>query len=143
MTDLPRGLRNNNPLNIRLGARLWPGEIVGGDPAFRTFATMVDGIREGARLLLEYGPKMTAEDKTVCVATIVSRWAPAVENDVVAYAQDVAERLGVAMTQPLDLHDPAILAGMVRAMARHENGAIADTVLDADLVRQGVAAALA
>jgi hypothetical protein len=143
MNDLPRGLRNNNPLNIRLGARLWPGEIVGGDPAFRTFATMVDGICEGARLLVQYGPKLEADGKTVCVANIVARWAPAVENDVSAYAIDVAQRLAVSLTQPIDLHNPIILRQLVLAMSRHENGAAADRALTPDLLAAGVTAALA
>lgn len=142
MSEL-RGLRNNNPLNIRLGANRWPGEVIGGDPAFRTFDTMHDGIREGARLLLEYATRFATENKVVCVANVIARWAPDTENDTASYAQDVAKRLCVSLTQPIDLRNPIILRQIVLAIAHHENGAAADRALTPDLLAAGVAAALA
>lgn len=142
MISLPPGLRCCNPLNIRKTPHLWPGEIAG-DGDFKTFASMEIGVREAARQLLEYVPELAARGKHACVATIVARWAPPEENDTIAYATDVRKRMGVSLTQTLDLRNPATMASLIRAMARHENGIAADTVLTPDIVARGVAAALA
>ncbi len=41
----PRGIRNNNPLNIRHSADVFQGEIKGNDKSFKTFSTMPYGYR--------------------------------------------------------------------------------------------------
>lgn len=48
---LPRGLRNNNPGNIRLSTTKWQGEVKGPDPVFCTFRSMPYGYRALMKVL--------------------------------------------------------------------------------------------
>ena len=51
---IPRGIRNNNPLNIRIG-NVWLGEEPNPtDPDFEQFTSMVYGVRAGFILLRRY-----------------------------------------------------------------------------------------
>jgi hypothetical protein len=110
--SIPRGIRNNNPGNIR-----------GSDGQFKTFATMDEGVYQLARQLKMY---QNAGAKTV--ADMVSNWAPASENNTVAYANAVSRylsaRLGanVGWNTALNLSDPRVLAAMTEAITQHENG---------------------
>ena len=54
---LPRGFRNNNPLNIRKGSK-WKGLSPNqGDKSFCVFISMRYGIRAAIYLLLKYYKK--------------------------------------------------------------------------------------
>ena len=72
--QLPRGIRNNNPGNIRHGAN-WQGLNPNGriiDPAFCVFTAPIYGIRALAKVLINY--KKIHGLNTV--RQIVSRYAP-------------------------------------------------------------------
>ncbi len=116
--NLPRGLRNNNPGNIKLTAATWEGEVAGNDGTFKVFATPEDGLREMGRLLAAY----QTDHGLNTVAGIVGRWAPPSENDTDAYVAQVARALGVGSDAELDLRDPETLATLMAAMIQHENG---------------------
>ena len=91
--QLPRGIRNNNPGNIRWGAD-WQGLKKDGksqDPSFCVFATPVWGIRALAKVLINY--KRIHGLNTV--RQIISRYAPPNENQTTAYVQTIARQLGV------------------------------------------------
>jgi hypothetical protein len=136
--SLPRGLRNNNPGNIRHGDD-WRGLApVQPDPDFCSFADMEHGVRAMAKILLNYERMFESRGKITCVANIVSRWAPPSENDTLSYAADVAKRLGRGLTEPLNLEDPLTLRALVLAIAHHENG----RELDWDAATKGVQMAL-
>ena len=82
---LPRGIKNNNPGNIRHGAN-WQGLNPNGrdiDPAFCVFNTPVAGIRALAKVLVNY--KKIHGLKTVW--EFISRYAPSNENQTIAYIQ--------------------------------------------------------
>ena len=49
-----RGIRNNNPGNIRKDGSVWRGEVAGPDKSFKTFETMAWGIRAIYHLLNNY-----------------------------------------------------------------------------------------
>lgn len=116
---VPRGIRNNNPGNLRLTDIAWLGErACGDDPEFEAFESPVYGIRALAKLLLRYYRVYRLKS----VGAIVSRYAPPTENDTLAYVDDVATALRVEPDAPLDLDDPAVLRRLVRAIIRHENG---------------------
>ena len=70
---LPRGLRNNNPLNIRYtpGTRPWQGQK-SHDGQFCIFETMEDGYRAAFRVLDSYNKK----HNIYSVREILYRWAP-------------------------------------------------------------------
>lgn len=137
MTDTPRGIRNNNPGNIRRSGDPWQGLAKDqNDAEFFTFAAPKWGIRALARVLISYQDKHGLRT----VRTIISRWAPPVENKTSNYIDHVARRLGVGADDPLDVHDYRVLRGLVEAIISHENGQqpYTDAQIDAGLVLAGV-----
>lgn len=114
----PRGIRNNNPGNIMKGGDSWQGEVQGNDVRYATFATPEAGIRALGKTLLTYQDKHGLDT----VERIVSRWAPASENDTAAYAREVSKELGVKPSDPINVRDPATLTKLARAVIRFENG---------------------
>lgn len=107
----PRGLRQNNPGNLRA----WGANpIVGG---FASFSSMGAGLNAMAGNLLAY--RRRGLDT---IAAIISRWAPGSENNTGAYIADVAKKLGVSAAQHLNLLDPSTLASLMGAMISHEQG---------------------
>jgi len=113
-----RGIRNNNPGNIRKSRTLWQGEAPAQpDPDFVTFVSAAYGIRAIAKILLNY---QAAGFNTV--RKIVSRWAPPSENDTEAYVADVAHDVGLGPDQLVELHVLARLVAVMKALVRHEEG---------------------
>lgn len=121
---IPRGIRNNNPGNIRLSQTKWQGEIVPGtDYTFCQFTSMTDGVRAIAMILLDY----QAEHGLNSIASFIGRWAPSIENDTMAYVNDVSERSGIPATAKLDLFgNISDLCKIVSAICYHENGTSID-----------------
>ena len=126
----PRGLRNNNPLNIRLSKTKWLGQIKavptregleGSEKAFCVFESMAYGWRAAFRLICHtyYG-----KYKLRTIRAIINRWAPPKENNTSNYIKHVAERTGIVPDQ--ELGDPQTHAGewllIAIAMAVVENG---------------------
>lgn len=113
--DTPRGLRCNNPGNIRHGADwlgLAPQQT---DESFCQFTDPVYGIRAIVRILRSY------ERQGINTLTgAISRWSPPSENDTAAYIAAVAKDCGIAPDQPVSLD--AIMPALVRAIIQHENG---------------------
>lgn len=118
-TKQPRGIRNNNPGNIRRNGDPWQGLAKEqNDREFFTFNSAIYGIRALARLLITYQDKYG-----LCtIETIITRWAPAVENNTTAYIQSVARHTGFAALQTLDMHRFEHLKPIVKAIIQHENG---------------------
>lgn len=137
MTTAPtRGIRNNNPGNIDRTQVKWDGMAADQpDPRFVAFETPEHGIRALAKVLLTYQRKHGLNT----VADIIGRWAPPAENDTGAYAAHVASRIGVGVTDPIDLQKEAILIVLVTAIIAHEN---ANYTYPATTVRAGIDLAL-
>lgn len=124
--NLPRGVRNNNPGNIEWGSP-WQGLLTSGatDPRFAQFVDPISGIRAIAVTLITYYDKRKAKDgsRIDSVREVIERWAPASENNVTAYAKQVASLLNVfPQSETLNLHDYDTLRGLVEGIIRHENG---------------------
>src|SRR3569832_2780970 len=102
-----RGLRNNNPGNIRKTATDWRGEVVGSDSAFETFATPEAGIRALAVLLRNYQRKYGLRT----VRAIITRYAPPSENNTESYVSAVAGRQEVGADKPKKQGDRATQRG--------------------------------
>lgn len=118
--DAPRGIRNNNPLNIEAGdyTKSQPG-FTGSDGRFAKFETPDQGVAAADKLLQTYSSKYGLNT----VGGIVGRWAPAGDgNNVSAYAGNVAKQLGVAPDTPLDMSKPEVRSALIGAMGQHENG---------------------
>lgn len=113
-----RGIRNNNPGNIRKGEK-WKGLAdEQTDSSFCIFVSPEYGIRALVKILLTYYKKYQLNT----VKKIISRYAPPSENLTAAYIQSVANQLGVRSDEPLDVASPAVLMVLLRAIIRHENG---------------------
>lgn len=117
-SDVPRGIRNNNPGNIEKGEP-WQGLAAdqSADSRFAVFTHPVYGIRALARVLKTYRERYGLETAT----EIISRWAPSVENDTRAYARAVASALGTDPETPFS-DTPENRLKLVKAIIHHENG---------------------
>lgn len=140
----PRGLRNNNPGNIEYNPKTkWQGlsnPPVEPEGRFARFKDPVYGIRAIARTLITYFDKHDCDT----VMKVLSRWAPAVENDTKSYARAVAFDLGCGVNDPIDVHEYRVLRALVCGIIEHENGlqsykeAYTDAQIDKALVLAGV-----
>lgn len=112
----PRGLRNNNPGNIRVGDN-WQG-LTGEDNAgFCTFAEPEFGIRALAKVLMSYQTKHGLRT----LRGMISRWAPENENDTDAYIDSVCKQCCASPDNPYTL-TPSRMLSLVTAIIKHENG---------------------
>ena len=120
---MTRGLRNNNPLNIRkVPGTHWKGEISPsptgegrGEAEFCRFASIEWGLRAAFVLLRTYSAKY----KLNSIRDIVTRWAPPSENDTEAYIRTVCCLTGFGGNQRLTEQD---WPKLVQAMAKVESG---------------------
>ena len=101
-TKLPRGLRNNNPLNIRHSASRWQGaRVEQTDKAFVQFISMTMGYRAAWRILETYYKHFEAQHKPFTPRNIIYRWAPPNENDSEAYLRRVCHLTNLAGNEAL------------------------------------------
>lgn len=123
--QLPRPVRNNNPLDINSGP-MWLGLMPESqmtqeqreETRFAVFKSPVWGFRAGAVLLRNYG-------KIYGVRTLeglVSRLAPASENNTRAYIAAMEHWTGFEPKTQLDLEDPQVLGPLLRGFAMQEAG---------------------
>lgn len=107
-----RGLRNNNPGNVRAAPN-----AIGYDGSFPIFASAKDGNAAMARQLMLYGDRGNNT-----LNGIIHTYAPSNENDTQAYVNDVAKQTGFDPRARLDLSSPETLNKLMAAMIKHENG---------------------
>lgn len=120
----PRGIRNNNPLNIRKGDK-WKGiSEIQQDECFVQFMSMRWGIRAAFIILHRY---MTIH-KLNTIRGIISRWAPENENNTQAYIAYVSRETGIHPDSELVYFDMQAMVRLVKAMAYVENGQAIDQV---------------
>ncbi len=121
-----RGIRNNNPGNIRLGGG-WAGLVENqSDEIFCVFADMQHGIRALIKLLMAYWRRYGLNS----VHNVISRYALSSENNTIAYENAVAAALGVKPHQKIDQGDPQVLFMLAKAIARYECGADAALITE-------------
>lgn len=123
---LPRGIRNNNPLNIRIGNK-WVGEVENPtDKDFEQFTCMHYGLRAGFKLLQRYINRYHLD----CITEIVSRWAPNSENNTASYVSFVVEHSGIGALDTIKFADKQKMCAIVAAMIRYECGqSVAENVI--------------
>lgn len=116
--ELPRGLRNNNPGNIRRNSDVFQGEInPSRDKEFKQFKNMAYGYRAMYKILSNYYNKYQLNT----IRKMISRWAPENENNTAAYVSLVSSYSGVG---PDDLisFDREQMIQIVAGMSKVENG---------------------
>lgn len=112
-----RGIRNNNPGNIRISKDNWNG-IAGNDGQFLKFDSPENGIRALYKTLKTYNTKYGINT----VDGIISRWAPKKENDTSAYIKFVSNKTGIKSDAILDVHDKSAAVKLIKAIIEKENG---------------------
>lgn len=120
-----RGIRNNNPLNIRRGDR-WQGMLsLQADDTFVQFESMQYGLRAGMKVLKNYITGNNSSHKRfTTVNTIISRWAPASENNTEAYIRTVVGLSGIGRFDRISFFNKGQICRLVRAMAFVEVGSL-------------------
>ena len=117
-----RGIRNNNPLNIRRSKDQWKGlRAQQTDASFAQFETMEYGWRAAFYLLTRtYYHKY----RLYTIRSIVTKWAPAVENNTKAYIENVSRLTGMLPDEPLGIpsEQPSHWMMLGAAMALQECG---------------------
>lgn len=115
---IPRGIRNNNPLNIRIGNK-WFGEVENPtDKDFEQFVSMFYGLRAGFILLKRYICRYGLDN----ITEIISRWAPASENNTHHYIHMVARLSGVGALDTIKWEEADKICHIVSAMIQVECG---------------------
>ena len=116
---MTRGLRNNNPLNIRRNNTKWQGLAeVQSDRAFFVFVAPEWGYRAALRTLQNYH-----RVHGLCsLREWIARWAPPCENDTVAYIRYVCQHTGMPADAEPRITNKTVMCSIVAAMSYMENG---------------------
>lgn len=123
MTKMSRGLRNNNPGNIRRGGSRFKGEKAeSNDVAFRQFESVEWGYRAMFVLLNNYAKKYGCNT----LRKIINRYAPPVENHTESYIRSVANATHLQPDEQISTTDGPTMTAVVAAMSEVENGVKAD-----------------
>ena len=123
----PRGIRNNNPLNIRHSADRWEGaRATQTDRSFVQFESMAYGFRAAWKVLESYWKHFKEQREHFTVGNIIRRWAPPSENDTEAYIRTVLMLTGLGGKELLPRPQAGIaldkLAKLLKAMMVMECG---------------------
>ena len=131
LIETPRGIRNNNPGNIRHSKVRWVGEAEDQpDPDFVTFSGPKYGIRAICKVLMSYQD----DDGCRTIRQLIRRWAPPGENDTGAYVAAVSRACGLGPDEPANVQTSAVMTPLVETIIRQENGEqpyAADLIFDA------------
>ena len=121
-----RGIRNNNPLNIRHSKDQWQGKALKQtDKAFVQFDSRLMGYRAAFVLLKNYIGK--GKDT---IGKIIAKWAPSSDgNNTQSYINYVSKSTGINASHALRWEDKDDLVEIVRSMAHMESGIIEDKAL--------------
>lgn len=124
----PRGIRNNNPLNLRIGND-WIGEVqFPSDPVFEQFNSMLYGLRAGMVVLRRYILHYRRDN----ISKIITSWAPSNENDTQRYIDVVSGRMRLEENKTIRWSDKDQIVDLVSAMCYVETGCN----ISRDLIRQ-------
>ncbi|MCC7224965.1 MAG: hypothetical protein IT273_14655 [Chitinophagales bacterium] len=127
-SSLPRGMRNNNPGNIRIGTSDWIGKIPivqNTDGEFEQFEYYKYGVRALMVLLRTY-----INQGHDTIHKIISKYAPSSENNTNAYINSVVYSTGFSAHLKIKFMSSHIFP-IVKAIGKHENGQ--DAITDEDL----------
>ncbi|WP_272582664.1 hypothetical protein [Providencia sp. PROV261] len=112
-----RGFRNKNPGNLRDANNKIGLQGPEGDQ-FAIFASDRDGLAAMSRQLM-----LDAERGKNRIADYIEKYAPSNENKTQEYISMVSNWTGYGAYEYLDMHDPEVLAKLMNAMIKVENGA--------------------
>lgn len=119
-SKIPRGLRNNNPLNIRISSTPWQGKVIENtDGAFEQFTSLEYGLRAAMvniRTIIK-------RDHVDTIYGIINKWAPERDgNNTKAYIEFVCNKIQLAQGTRIAYNDKNYICMLVWAMAMVECG---------------------
>ncbi|MDH0355705.1 hypothetical protein [Morganella sp. GD04133] len=112
-----RGFRNKNPGNLREADNQIGLQGPEGD-TMAVFSSYRDGFAAMSRQLM-----LDAERGKNRIADYIEKYAPASENKTQEYIKMVSDQTGFGPYENLNMHDPQVLAKLMNAMIKVENGA--------------------
>ncbi|EPC7543828.1 hypothetical protein ACR2Y1_001884 [Morganella morganii] len=112
-----RGFRNKNPGNLREADNQIGLQGPEGD-TMAVFSSYRDGFAAMSRQLM-----LDAEKGKNRIADYIEKYAPASENKTQEYIKMVSDQTGFGPYENLNMHDPQVLAKLMNAMIKVENGA--------------------
>jgi len=115
---LPRGLRNNNPLNLRPVSGGWQGQVGVDDDNFVIFSDISWGLRA---YLLNFFSSINTHG-TDTLREYINRYAPPTENNTSAYLTTVASDTGICADAPIPT-DTTDVTNILKAQLIVEIGA--------------------
>ena len=127
--SVPRGIRNNNPGNLKVGNSPWLGKVPFEDNqdyncntgrvtrTFEQFTAYKYGIRALVKLLKNYMDVTGLKT----ISQIINRYAPSTENNPAAYINYVSSYTGISPNTPLSPSRETLRA-LARSIATYENG---------------------
>ena len=123
----PRGIRNNNPLNIRRSKDRWEGALKEQtDTAFVQFSNMAYGYRAAWRILQTYYQHFCQQNQPFTVRNIINRWAPPKENATETYIRTALQLSGIGgkenLLPPENVNGYGRLSRLLAAMTCVECG---------------------
>lgn len=136
-----RGIRNNNPLNIRRTNTVWQGmKQMVTDKEFVEFKSMAWGYRAAWRTLFTYFYYFVSVKMPFTVETIINRWAPPAENHTKAYIKRVLRLSGLGgkenLLPPMNPKGVWKLSSLMAAMTVVECG-IKPEEVDVEAIKEG------
>ena len=115
----PRGIRNNNPLNIERTGDKWLGmRAEQSDQRFVQFETTAYGYRAAIVILRNY----VARYGLKTLRQVLHRWAPPTENNTDGYLSTVSHRAKILPDTPLNMWDVEPVTRLLEAMTYVECG---------------------
>jgi len=134
-TNISRGIRNNNPLNLIKTSIAWQGKIPHKDSMdlrFEQFDTIENGIRAGAIDIIGD----IAKDGKNTLVKLIGEFAPSFENNTTGYIQSVARFCGITANEKIPLSEQFLFL-LVKAMINVENGNHAKRVTN-EMISAGI-----
>lgn len=132
LKNVPKGVGNNNPGNLRITNSTWKGKIPvsqNTDGQFEQFKQYRYGIRALRVLLLKY-----QKDGRNTITKIINRYAPQTENPTESYIDFVEKRTQFGRNKTL-VFSESQLDKLVEAITTFENGALVVTTEDLEQAR--------
>jgi hypothetical protein len=126
-----RGLRNNNPGNLKLTSIEWQGKIPKAkntDKVFEQFTNVSFGLRAMLKDLIN---DISKGKNTV--KKLISEYAPSTENNTTTYINSVCKSIGVKENDKITTVNRKFLSLLARAILRVELGKSNIEITESDI----------
>lgn len=131
-----RGVRNNNPMNLRKGIAFQYQIENPKETAFMTFGKTWQGIRAG---VLDITNDISKGQNTL--TKLINQYAPPNENDTTGYINNISKNLAIKPSDILDRKNFDFMVKLVKSIIVMENGANALKFITDQDINEGVKSA--